>query len=168
MEYRVRPARPDEIDAAEQAAAEAFAEYAASHREWVAALLATRPMHEIAAGGDVLVAVNSAGGVAAAAGYIAPGQPRRDYFPADWAILRMLSVPPRHRGRGIARLLVEAVIERAVRDRAATLGLYTSPVMATAVGLYKRMGFVHQRALPPERGLPDDLYALDLSRRAMR
>ena len=168
MEYRVRAARGDELEDAERMAAEAFADYSGSHPEWVEALLATRPMHEIAAGGEVLVAVDSRDRACAAAGYVAPGGPRADFFPPEWAILRMLSVPPRHRGHGIARLLVEAVIARAERDRAPTLGLYTSPVMAVAVGLYKRVGFVHFRALPPERGLPDDIYVLDLPARAMR
>jgi ribosomal protein S18 acetylase RimI-like enzyme len=168
MEYRIRPAEESELEKAEQAAAEAFADFEEAHREWVEALLARRPMHEIAAGGEVLVGVDGDGHVCAAVGYIAPGGPRRDFFPPEWAILRMLSVPARHRGRGIARRLVEAVIARAVRDRAAVLGLYSSPVMATAVGLYKRMGFVHQRSLPPEHGLPDDLYALELPRHAVR
>ncbi|HEX4331225.1 MAG TPA: GNAT family N-acetyltransferase [Usitatibacter sp.] len=168
MGYRIRPARDEELEAAERMAAEAFAGYAASHREWVEALVATRPMHEIAAGGEVLVAVDDANRAVAAVGYVGPGKPRRDFFPADWAILRMLSVPPCHRGHGIARQLVDAVIARALRDRVTTLGLYSSPVMAVAVGLYQRMGFVHQRALPVEHGLPDDLYALDLSAHAMR
>lgn len=168
MEYRVRQALESELEAAERMAAEAFSDYAGDHPEWVEALLAARPMHGIAADGEVLVAVDAAGRACAAVGYVAPGQPRRDFFPSEWAILRMLCVPPRYRGNGIARILVEAVIARAMRDGAATLGLYSSPVMATAVGLYKRMGFVRQRALVPEHGLPDDLYALDLSRPAMR
>jgi len=168
MDFLVRPAGPHEWEAAEALAAEAFSDYAGDHPQWVEALVATRPMHQIAAMGEVLVAAESGGALLGAVGYLPPGSRWRDFFPAEWAILRMLSVPPRNRGRGVARALVQSVIDRAVEDKAPTLGLYTSPVMGTAVGLYKRMGFVHQRALPPERGLPDDLYALELGERAMR
>ena len=58
MDYRVRAAREEELEAAEGIAAEAFADYGGSHGEWLEALVATHPMHEIAAGGEVLVAVD--------------------------------------------------------------------------------------------------------------
>ena len=163
MTYIIRTAAPDEWEAADRVAAEAFGDYHGEHRAWFDALVSTRPMTGIAQGAELIVAARSDGSLAGAVGYIAPGLPRRDFFPPEWAILRMLSVPRANRGQGLGRSLVQAVIDRARRDRARTLGLYSSPVvMQVAVGLYERMGFVHQRALPPEHGVPDDLYALDL------
>ena len=167
MTYSIRKALPEDWEAAERVAAAAFADYRESHPEWFDALVATRPMTGIAQSAELLVAARG-GSIVGAVGYIAPGLPRRDFFPPEWAILRMLSVPREHRGCGLGRALVQAVIDRARRDRAATLGLYSSPVMPVAVGLYKRMGFVHQRELPPEHGVPDDLYALDLGSNAVR
>lgn len=167
MTYTIRNAVPDDWEAAERVASEAFAEYRENHCAWFDALVATKPMTGIARTAELLVATRD-GSIVGAVGYIAPGLPRRDFFPPEWAILRMLSVPREHRGCGLGRALVQAVIDRARRDRAATLGLYSSPVMPVAVGLYKRMGFVHQRELAPEHGVPDDLYALDLAVGAMR
>jgi ribosomal protein S18 acetylase RimI-like enzyme len=164
MSYIIRTAASTEIEAADNIAAEAFGEYRAEYRTWFDALVATKPMTGIAQGAELLVAVAPDASIVGAVGYIAPGLPRRDFFPPEWAILRMLSVPRANRGQGLGRALVQAVIDRARRDRARTLGLYSSPVVMTvAVGLYERMGFVHQRELPPEHGVPDDLYALDLT-----
>lgn len=110
-----------------------------------------------------MVVAERAGLVVGVVGYVGSHRPRETIFPPDWAIVRMLSVLPAERGRGIRRLLTAACIERARRDRVATVGLHTTPVMRVAPDLYLRMGFVLQRAIPDRFGVPYAVYALTLS-----
>ena len=55
--------------------------------------------------------------------------------------IRVLAVPPRHRGLGIGRRLTAACIELAREEGAAGIGLMTTEMMAVAKGMYERMGF---------------------------
>lgn len=103
-----------------------------------------------------------AGHVVGVVGYVGPLRPREAIFPPDWALVRMLSVLPSERGRGIGRQLTAACIERARRDSVSTIGLHTSPVMRSALDLYLRMGFVLQKAIPDRFGVPYAVYALTL------
>jgi GNAT superfamily N-acetyltransferase len=85
---------------------------------------------------------------------------------AAWPELRLLAVPPAHRGRGIARALVEECIARARRAGARWLGLHTSASMRAAIRMYERLGF--ERApehdfQPPGAELVT-AYRLDLDR----
>jgi ribosomal protein S18 acetylase RimI-like enzyme len=76
--------------------------------------------------------------------------------------IRLLSVDPAARERGIGPALSEATIERARRDGASVIALHTSPVMSVALGMYLRMGFIHTRAIPDRNGLPYAIYTLRL------
>jgi ribosomal protein S18 acetylase RimI-like enzyme len=102
------------------------------------------------------------GRVAGAVGYVAPFAPREAAFAPDWGLVRLLSVTPAARGHGLGRRLTEECIARARRDRAAAIGLHTSPVMQVALPLYRRLGFVYERALPDRNGVPYALYRLTL------
>ncbi|MGZ5038353.1 MAG: GNAT family N-acetyltransferase [Usitatibacter sp.] len=157
--FEVRTATREEWAEAERIAAAAFRDYEAGHPRWYAALCDARPMHRLGESAELLVAAGD-GGLLGACGYMAPGVPRHDFFPPEWSILRMMSVPPEHRGRGIARALAEECVRRARRDRAAVLGLYTSPIMKAAVPLYVSMGFAPLRELPDEMGVPCVIYTL--------
>jgi ribosomal protein S18 acetylase RimI-like enzyme len=59
-----------------------------------------------------------------------------------WPELRLLAVSPEARGMGVGRLLVDECVRRARASGAAELGLHTSRSMETAIGMYRRMGFV--------------------------
>lgn len=59
-----------------------------------------------------------------------------------WPELRLLAVAPEARGMGVGRLLVDECVRRARAGGAAELGLHTSKSMETAIGMYRRMGFV--------------------------
>jgi len=102
------------------------------------------------------------GAVAGVVGYAPPGAPREPIFPDDWGVVRLLSVAPAARGRGLGRRLSEECIARARRDGARAIGLHTSPVMTVALPLYLRLGFVAVRALPDRNGVPYALYRLAL------
>lgn len=59
-----------------------------------------------------------------------------------WPELRLLAVSPEARGMGVGRLLVDECARRARASGATELGLHTSKSMETAIGMYRRMGFV--------------------------
>ena len=59
-----------------------------------------------------------------------------------WPELRLLAVSPDARGMGVGRLLVDECVRRARASGATELGLHTSRSMETAIGMYRRMGFV--------------------------
>lgn len=82
--------------------------------------------------------------------------------PVEWAYVGILGVAPEHRGRGAGRALAVACVERARRDRAATLGLVTREVMIPARRLYESMGFVRAPELDALAGPGVLVYRLDL------
>jgi GNAT superfamily N-acetyltransferase len=71
-----------------------------------------------------------------------PGPHAPPPWPSEWATLRLLGVPPAHRGRGIGRMLVEARIERARALGAPVVALHTS--FEVSRSMYQRLGW--QRA----------------------
>ena len=157
----LRTAARGEWDEADRVADAAFRDYEREHPQWVDALRGERMMTKLGETAEVIVAMRGAEMVGAC-GYMAPGVPRYEFFPLEWSILRMLSVPRAHRGLGIGRALVKECIDRARRDRARVLGLYTSPMMRAAVPLYESMGFTRLRDLPPEMGVPCVIYTLEV------
>jgi GNAT superfamily N-acetyltransferase len=160
-EVTVRNFASPDRDVVNRVACAAWDQYASIFEGWdrVSALVADTASLSLDA---ELVVAECAGLVVGVVGYVGPRRPREAIFPPDWAIVRMLSVLPAERGRGIGRLLTAACIERARRDRVATIGLHTTPVMRSAVDLYLRMGFVLQRALPDRFGVPYAVYTLTL------
>jgi GNAT superfamily N-acetyltransferase len=82
-------------------------------------------------------------------------------------IIRLLAVPPGHRGKGIATALIREAAARSVRLGADWLHLHTSDMMASAVGLYERLGF--ERAFDTDIMNGETLvkgYRLDLKHKA--
>jgi GNAT superfamily N-acetyltransferase len=63
-------------------------------------------------------------------------------LPTGWAGFRALVVHPAARGRGVGRLLVERCIERTREVGAPALGIHTIALLADAMRLYERLGFV--------------------------
>lgn len=63
-------------------------------------------------------------------------------LPAGWSGFRALVVHPEARGRGVGRLLVERCIERTREIGTPTLGIHTIALLADAMRLYERLGFV--------------------------
>ncbi len=62
--------------------------------------------------------------------------------------LAKMAVDPAYQGRGLGRLLVEAVIDFARSVNAESLFLVTNSSLAGAIRLYERLGFRHA-PLPP-------------------
>lgn len=57
-----------------------------------------------------------------------------------------------------------ACLRCALRDGAPAVGLHTSPMMATALRLYTRLGFTRDRELDPIHGVPYARYVLPAGR----
>ena len=111
-----------------------------------------------------LIVAESGSSIVGVVGYVAPFGKREEVFPPEWAIVRMLSVSPQHRGRGIGRALTQECIRRAKQDNAIAVGLHTSPAMDIALPMYTRMGFFFERTIPDRNGVPYALYQLSLER----
>jgi ribosomal protein S18 acetylase RimI-like enzyme len=160
-EVTIRDFTTADQDSVNRVASAAWDQYASIFEGWdrIAASIANTA--SLSSHAELLVA-ERAGLVAGVVGYVGPLRAREAIFPADWAIVRMLSVLPTERGRGIGRLLTDACIARARRDRVTTIGLHTTPVMRSALDLYLRMGFVLQRAIPDRFGVSYAVYALTL------
>lgn len=60
----------------------------------------------------------------------------------SWPEIRLVSVAPEARGRGVARALMDECLRRARASGATAIGLHTSRSMREAVAMYTRMGFV--------------------------
>ncbi|HSL32611.1 MAG TPA: GNAT family N-acetyltransferase [Candidatus Limnocylindrales bacterium] len=96
----------------------------------------------------VLVAVDASGRVLGAVTYVdGPGNAWAELEREDEAGFRMLAVAPDAQGRGIGRLLAQAVIARARTAGRGGIAIFTRPSMATAHRLYESLGFLRD----PER-----------------
>jgi GNAT superfamily N-acetyltransferase len=161
MPITIRTALHSEHEAADRVARIAFREYEAEFPDWIPLLRDGRPMARLAAEGELLVA-DGDGAIVGAVGYLPPGRSKEAVFRPEWAVLRMMAVDPAHRGHGIARALATECARRARRDNAASLALYTSPAMKTAVELYLRMGFRQRNAIGHVIGMPAVVFELPL------
>jgi ribosomal protein S18 acetylase RimI-like enzyme len=112
-------------------------------------------------GGELLVATEE-GMLLGSVVYCAPGAMEQDRFPDDWAFMRVLAVPPRHRGRGVARALATTCLDLARSDGVKIFGLHTSEAMNEAHGLYEKLGFTRGRELPRLYGFRYWIYSLAL------
>lgn len=70
-----------------------------------------------------------------------PGSPYREVARADQGEFRMLAVPPRARGRGVAKALVTRCFERCAELGFAELVLCSMDAMTNAHALYDSFGF---------------------------
>lgn len=100
--------------------------------------------------------------IAGAIAYYPPGKSNGKIFNSQWASLRLLGVAPKHRGKGIGKLLTKEGIIRAKEDNAEAVGLYTSEAMAVARKMYAGLGFDQVQELPSMLGLRYWLYVLPL------
>ena len=157
----IRDAAPADYDAINRVATAAWNQYATAFTSWEGLAAFVANVASLASECELIVALQ-AGAIVGVVGYVGPKRPREPIFPDGWAVIRMLSVHPAARRCGVGEALARDCIARAVRDGAATIGLHTSPVMDSALRLYRRLGFGFHSAIPERRGAPYAVYALDL------
>jgi GNAT superfamily N-acetyltransferase len=82
-------------------------------------------------------------------------------------LIRMLAVDPKAQGAGAGGALIDACIDRALRDSKHAIVLHTTPWMTTAHRLYGRRGFtrIPERDFTPVPEVPLLAYGLALDPR---
>lgn len=142
----IRLAHPDEHSRTADVMADAYRQYSAdlTDEEWALYEHEIRDIDSRAAFSDLIVAVED-DTVVGAVTYYRPGSGGGygGLWPDGWPSIRLLSVLPSHRNRGIGRALTEDCIRRARDDGAAGIALGTTKLMEIARAMYERMGFVH-------------------------
>ncbi len=161
MTVLIREFQSDDATAVNRVALAAWDQYRGLFSDWARSEAILANAGGLAASAEMLVAEKE-GSIAGFVVYVGPERDREPVFEPTWSIIRMLSVAPAARGQGIGRQLSEACIARARRDGAKVVGLHTSPVMAIALPMYLRLGFVHYRDVPDRNGLPYAIYHLAL------
>jgi GNAT superfamily N-acetyltransferase len=136
---RVRPARPEEMDAVGEICVAAYAADGLGPG-WYAEVL--RDAAGRAATASVLVAEDSEAGVLGAVTFIPEGGPLHEIARDDEAEFRMLAVDPAAQGRGAGQALVEDCVRRAAELGFRALVCSSQDRMAAAHRIYERMGFV--------------------------
>jgi GNAT superfamily N-acetyltransferase len=63
-------------------------------------------------------------------------------FTLTWPEIRLLAVAPAARGRGVGAALMNECLRRSRRSGAEAVTLHTTDMMAVAMSMYERMGFV--------------------------
>jgi len=159
MDPVIRHFQPPDREGVNRVAREAFAQFEHAYEDWPSFIDGIGRMADLAGQADLMVAERR-GEVVGAVVHVGPGKPRGAIFPEEWSVIRLLVVAPQHRGQGIAQQLMAACLRCAVRDRAPVVGLHTSPMMAPALHLYTRLGFVRDRDLDPIRGVHYGRYVL--------
>ena len=137
MNIEVRAARPEDLYAAARVLATAFADY---RQDFAAYFADVTDVHARVREAELFVALDGDTVVGTGALYL-PGRPAPEPWPAEWASLRVLSVAPSHRGRGIGRLLIDARCRRAREAGAAVVGLHTSPRFSIAHRIVSDLGW---------------------------
>jgi GNAT superfamily N-acetyltransferase len=166
-ELVTRAARPDERAAIARLTWQAYAEYERimAPSAWAALEHAIASGLEAERGVERIVAVQDDELVGSVLLYGAATNAYADSLPdLEWPEVRLLSVPPAHRGRGVAIALLNECVRRARQAGAAALGLHTSISMRAAIRLYEQMGFVRapEHDFQPPGAERVEAYRLDL------
>ena len=140
----IRPASSGELDEIAGLFAPSLAPYRGSVRDWIldaylADLLRVSDRFEVA---EIYVAVEQRRVLGSIAFYPDVALEGWSNMPTGWAGFRALAVHPGARGTGLGRRLVEHCIARTAEVGAPTLGIHTIELLADAVRLYERVGFV--------------------------
>ena len=157
MSFLIRDFEPLDTHRVNDIALAAFAQYRDDYREWPALSQSIGQMSALAAHGELIVAAQGSD-VLGAVVYVGPLSPKSPHYDQSWPIIRMLVVAPEARGRGIGRALTGECLRRARRDGVPQIALHASPIMAVALEMYLRMGFVHLRSVPKMHGVPYAIY----------
>jgi GNAT superfamily N-acetyltransferase len=140
----VRPAAEPELDAVAALFAPGLAPYRGTDADplldsYLAELRDVRSRFDVA---EVYVALHEAQLVGSVSFYRDVRLEGWSSFPGGWAGFRALVVHPDARGTGVGKALLQTCIARTRTIGAPVLGLHTIELLADAVRLYERLGFV--------------------------
>jgi len=158
----IREVTPGEYEAAGEVAFAAYEEFYADDLGYYADRL--RDIASRSKDATVLIAIEG-GEIVGTVTYVSDAGSASAVDMRDGeAMIRMLSVAPAHKRRGIGRALSVACIERARADGKRALALHADEIMEASQRLYASLGF---RREPSRDFRPDDqtfglCYVLDL------
>jgi GNAT superfamily N-acetyltransferase len=147
-EITIRDARPDERDAQLAVTLAAYEQYSTIMPHWEVYRTMQRNLLTTDTVAERIVAERA--GRLVGSVLLFPAEANvytEDGANADWPELRMLAVAPEARGLGVGKALLEECARRARAAGHAYLGLHTEDVMAVAVRMYERAGFVRMPEL---------------------
>ena len=155
--FLIREAHDGDRPAVDAIGVAAFQQYRDAYDDWPLFRQKISSMSSWVPPGTLLIAV-SGEALQGAVIYLAPGQPKPDFFQAEWAVMRMLVVSPAARGQGVGRALAEHCVALGRRDGAKTFALHTSELMTVALPMYLRMGFEWKSPAPEVHGISYAVY----------
>ena len=160
----IEPATPDDHPEIAALAVASYQEYAPLLQpdHWDAMRVSISNIAQRAKSTQFLV-VRDQDAIIASVGYSPPGAADPAMFPPKMPAIMLLAVHPSARRRGLAKLLINACLERARRDQANSIGLFTSTIMTSAVALYESLGFQLDGEVPSHYGVRRVRYVLPLS-----
>jgi ribosomal protein S18 acetylase RimI-like enzyme len=161
----IRDALAQELDQVRSLTVEAYREYAQylTEENWQNMEASLSKVAEIAKSGQLII-VERNKEIAGSVVYFPPGCSDGRLFEPEWASLRLLAVPPQHRGHRLGLQLSVECIKRARQDQAEFIGLHTSEHMSAAKRMYERLGFLPDGVLPGYFGIKYWRYVLKLSK----
>ncbi|UCD29170.1 MAG: GNAT family N-acetyltransferase [Planctomycetota bacterium] len=161
MSFEIRNYRTaDKLDL-NRVAGDAFAEYRDHLEDWSVIHEEWGRMSDLSRQGQIVVAVDGesiVGGVC----YIDADRPRPPWSETGWAVIRSLVVDPKYRGNEIGTRLTQVCIDRAVQDGCGAIALQTTPIMAQAIRIYKRLGFTRTKDMGIIHGVQWFVYSKEL------
>jgi ribosomal protein S18 acetylase RimI-like enzyme len=143
--FVIRDARPDERTAIRDLTLRAYAEYARimDRATWAGLEGALHAALDSDAPAERIVADDHGTLIGSVMLYPPATKAYGDMLAElSWPEVRLVSVAPEARGRGVARALMDECLRRARSSGAKAIGLHTSRSMRAAMQLYNRMGFV--------------------------
>jgi len=95
--------------------------------------------------------------------FLIPSGNPTDIYQADWCYIRMVGVHPNYAGQGIGKNMMKLCIDKAKEMNEKTIALHTSEFMDAARHIYKNLGFIKLKEIPPRFGKKYWLYTLIIS-----
>lgn len=140
--YSIRDVRMDELDAVAGVILAAYEQYKAAMPPavWEAYSRDIVNVRARMANARLIVAEQD-GKILGAVTFFADGS-KGENWPPGYTCIRLLAVSPEARGMGIGRALMEECIRRSRALGALRVGLHTTEMMAVALAMYVRMGFI--------------------------
>jgi GNAT superfamily N-acetyltransferase len=160
-DIKIRDYESSDAENLNRIAVAAFDQYRDQYQDWPAMRARLSTTSALSATGEVIV-VECQGQLAASVAYFGPNSPKAAFFDRSWPVTRMLVVDPAFRGKGLGRTLSMECIARARRDGSPIIALHTSSIMAVALPMYLRMGFVKVFDAPPIFGVEYSVYTRTL------
>jgi len=164
--FTLRNALPSELDTISALITASYLEYEPFYAPevWQRYITNVGRLDDLPSAAQLIVAERE-GAIAGSVIFYADGSVSgQGEWPAGWAGILRLAVPPPQRGLGIGRALVEECLHRARATGVATVALHSTEWMSTARDMYALMGFVRVESFDfkPRPGVIGMGYKLDL------